>query len=167
MATNHRPERAASKRGRKPSPPANVLAEVRRQAAGHRTARKQNAAETAEDYVELIDDLIREHGEARAVDLAKRLGVSHVTVTKTIQRLQREGLVRTEPYRAIFLQPAGRKLAEVCRNRHELVVNFLRAIGVDEATAQIDAEGIEHHVSDATLAAMAAVVKRGAASIAK
>lgn len=156
MATNHRPR---SKRGRKPRPPANVLAEVRRQAAGHRTARRQNAAETAEDYVELIDDLIREHGEARAVDLANRLGVSHVTVTKTIQRLQREGLVRTEPYRAIFLQPQGRKLAEVCRARHELVVNFLKAIGVDEATAQQDAEGIEHHVSEATLAAMAAMVK--------
>jgi len=160
MATNHRSGRSPTKRGRKPSPPPNVLAEVRRQAAGHRTARKQNAAETAEDYVELIDDLIREHGEARAVDLAKRLGVSHVTVTKTIQRLAREGLVRTEPYRAIFLEPPGRKLAEVCRNRHELVVNFLRAIGVDEATAQLDAEGIEHHVSDATLAAMATLVRK-------
>jgi len=164
MTTNHRSGRKPAKRGRKPSPPANVLAEVRRQAAGHRTARKQNAAETAEDYVELIDDLIREHGEARAVDLAKRLGVSHVTVTKTIQRLQREGLVRTEPYRAIFLEPSGRKLAEICRTRHELVVNFLRAIGVDEATAQLDAEGIEHHVSEATLAAMAAMVRKNAES---
>lgn len=164
MATNHRSRASRSKRGRKPSPPASVLADVRRQAAGHRTARQQNAAETAEDYVELIDDLIREHGEARAVDLANRLGVSHVTVTKTIQRLQREGLVRTEPYRAIFLQPQGRKLAEVCRNRHELVVNFLLAIGVDEATAQLDAEGIEHHVSEATLAAMATLVNKQAGS---
>jgi len=153
-------KKPAKPRRRKPKPPANILAAMKRQADGHRTARRQNAAETAEDYVELIDDLIRTHGEARAVDLATRLGVSHVTVTKTIRRLQREGLVRTEPYRAIFLEPQGQRLAEVCRTRHELVLGFLRAIGVDDETARRDAEGIEHHVSETTLRAMSNVVKR-------
>ena len=36
----------------------------------------------------------------------------------------------------------------------ETLGEFLRKLGVDEATAQADAEGIEHHVSPATLRAM-------------
>jgi DtxR family manganese transport transcriptional regulator len=153
--------RSRSRRpNRKPVRPAPVQARVRKQADGYRTARRQHALEISEDYVELIAELIREHGEARAVDLADRLGVSHVTVTKRIRRLQKAGLVRTEPYRAIFLEPPGQALADSCRERHNLVVRFLKAIGVDDETARIDAEGIEHHVSQATLRAMGDLVRR-------
>ena len=115
--------------------------------------REEHSEETAEDYVELIAALIAETGEARAIDMARRLGVTHVTVGRTIQRLQRDGLVTTQPYRAIFLTDAGRTLAEKARRRHETVVDFLRSIGVPESVAQSDAEGIEHHVSVETLAA--------------
>lgn len=116
--------------------------------------RADHSRETAEDYVELIDDLIVERGEARAKDIAERLGVSQVTVSKTIQRLAREGLVKSEPYRAVFLTPTGQDLAISVRRRHELVLKFLVALGVSEVTAEIDAEGIEHHVSDETLESM-------------
>jgi DtxR family manganese transport transcriptional regulator len=109
--------------------------------------------ETAQDYVEAIADVTAAHGEARAVDLARRLGVSHVTVIRTIGRLQRDGYVSTQPYRAIFLTEKGARLAEASRQRHEIVLEFLRALGVPEQTAQTDAEGIEHHVSPETLAA--------------
>lgn len=102
----------------------------------------------------MIDALIRETGEARAVDLAQRLGVSHVTVSKTIQRLQREGLVTAQRYRSIFLTSAGAELALASQNRHQLVLEFLRHIGVSDDVANVDAEGIEHHVSDETLTAM-------------
>ena len=115
-----------------------------------RLARK---TEIAEDYVELIADLIDSGGEARAVDIARGLGVSHATVIKTIGRLQRDGLVVTRPYRAVFLTEEGRRLATWSRQRHELVVRFLLAIGVSEETANADAEGMEHHVSTETLAA--------------
>ncbi len=118
-----------------------------------RRTREEHSEETAEDYVELIAALIAETGEARAIDLARRLGVTHVTVGRTIQRLQRDGLVSAQPYRSIFLTDAGRRLAEKSRRRHEIVVNFLRSIGVPESVAQSDAEGIEHHVSEETLAA--------------
>jgi DtxR family manganese transport transcriptional regulator len=84
--------------------------------------------------------------------------VTHVTVGRTIQRLQRDGLVTAQPYRSIFLTDAGRELAEKSRRRHEIVVDFLRAIGVPEAVAQSDAEGIEHHVSEETLAAFLKVI---------
>ena len=115
--------------------------------------RRARKSEIAEDYVELIADLIDDGGEARAVDIARGLGVSHATVIKTIGRLQRDGLVVTKPYRAIFLTDEGRRLATWSRTRHELVVQFLLAIGVSEETAHADAEGMEHHVSAETLGA--------------
>ncbi len=121
---------------------------------GYRRTRSDHAQETAEDYVELIDDLIREAGEARAVDVARRLGVTHVTVTKTLARLKREGLLTSEPYRSIFLTAKGKRLADRSRKRHELVVDFLLALGVPRADAETDAEGIEHHISPRTLQAM-------------
>ncbi len=118
-----------------------------------RHTRLAHAQERAEDYVEAIADLIAAHGEARATDLAKSFGVSHVTIIRTVARLQREGFVETEPYRSIFLTDAGRELAASARSRHETVVRFLESLGVSSETAHIDAEGIEHHVSPETLAA--------------
>jgi DtxR family manganese transport transcriptional regulator len=116
--------------------------------------REDHSRELAEDYLEMIESLIRERGEARAVDLAQRLGVSHVTVSKTVRRLQREGWVTAQPYRSIFLTEKGAELAEASRRRHDLVVDFLLSLGVAAETANADAEGIEHHVSEETLAAM-------------
>ncbi len=121
---------------------------------GYRRTRSDHARETAEDYVELIDDLARETGEARAVDVARRLGVTHVTVTKTLDRLTREGLRPSEPYRSVFLTATGKRLADKSRKRHELVVEFLLALGVPRKDAETDAEGIEHHISPRTLQAM-------------
>ncbi len=125
------------------------------QAASFDRIRTDHRSEIAEDYVELIDDLIAAKGEARATDLADRLGVSAATVNNTVTKLKRAGLVDSEPYRAIFLTDDGRDLAERAKARHRTVVAFLVAIGVDAPTAHQDAEGIEHHVSAETLAAMA------------
>ncbi|AMM87374.1 manganese transporter (plasmid) [Martelella sp. AD-3] len=106
----------------------------------------------AEDYVELIADLIHQYGEARPVDIAERFGVRAPTVTKTLNRLAREGLITREKYRSVFLTEAGRTLAQECRRRHEIVLRFLIRLGLDPETAERDAEGIEHHVSEQTLA---------------
>ena len=116
--------------------------------------REDHSRERAEDYVELIDALIREKGEARAVDLAERLGISHVSVSRTIQRLKREGFVTMEPYRSIFLTESGTALARQAHERNALVLRFLVALGVPDDVADTDAEGIEHHVSEQTLEAM-------------
>ena len=126
---------------------------IEAQAYALRQTRHEHAMETAQDYVEAIADLTAAHGEARAVDLARRLGISHVTVIRTVARLQRDGYVSAKPYRSIFLTEKGSRLAEESRERHEVVLEFLRALGVPERTAQTDAEGIEHHVSPETLAA--------------
>lgn len=127
------------------------LADPKVQAARFEKLREEHQTETAEDYVELIADLIDFQGEARVVDLAERFGVSHATVNKIITRLKKEGLVNSQPYRSLFLTDEGRELAEQCRARHELVVNFLKALGISDETADLDAEGIEHHVSKETL----------------
>ncbi len=127
--------------------------------ANFRQTRRARKTEIAEDYVELIADLIAAGGEARVVDIARRLGVSHATVIKTVGRLQRDGLAVSKPYRAIFLIDEGRRLAEASRRRHEVVVRFLLAIGVSRDTAHADAEGIEHHVSEETLAAFERVIQ--------
>lgn len=130
-----------------------------RQAANFQRVRETHQVELAEDYVELIADLIDATGEARAADIARRLGVSQPTVVKTIGRLQRDGLVESLPYRSIFLTDTGRMMAERCKRRHEIVIGFLRTIGVDEETAERDAEGIEHHVSEITLAAFERLIQ--------
>ena len=129
-------------------------ARTRDTAAIQRHTRRAHAQERAQDYVEAIADLIAEQGEARATEIARSLGVTHVTVIRTVQRLQREGLVKTLPYRSIFLTLAGRALAARAKERHQTVVAFLEALAVPVAAARADAEGIEHHVSPATLAAM-------------
>ncbi len=121
--------------------------------------RDDHSREYAEDYLELIEELIRSKGEARAVDLAAHFGVSHVTVGKTVKRLAREGLVTAEPYKAIFPTDEGKKIAAYSRARHETVVAFLQALGVSNETSEVDAEGIEHHVSEETLSAMRKLLK--------
>ena len=123
------------------------------QAESLQQTRREHASEIAEDYVEAIADLTAAQGEARVVDLARRLGVTHVTVNRTVARLQRDGYVVARPYRAIFLTDAGVKLAAASHQRHVTVVAFLRSLGISEKTAELDAEGIEHHVSPETLAA--------------
>lgn len=125
----------------------------RESAAFQRRTRQQHAQERAQDYVEAIADLIVACGEARATDLAKSLGVSHVTVIRTVERLQREGFVTTQPYRSIFLTVTGRRLAAKAKARHKTVIAMLEALGVSPSVARADAEGIEHHVSSETLAA--------------
>ena len=118
-----------------------------------RFVRARTARSTAvlEDYAELIADLLAAGGEARATDIARRLGVSHATAIKSIGRLKREGLATGLPYRGVFLTEAGHRLAERVRTRHRLVVDLLLAVGVPREAAEGDAEGLEHYVSDATL----------------
>lgn len=130
----------------------------------HRHARAQRSTALTEDYVELIADLMALHGEVRVTEIARRLGVSHPTAVKSVARLKRDGFVTSRPYRGIFLTEEGSALADRVRARHQLVVRLLLAIGVAREDAESDAEGIEHHVSDRTLAAFERYLARGGKS---
>lgn len=131
---------------------------VEEQATSFRHVREARRTELVEDYVELIADLIDDTGEARPVDIAARLGVTKPTVNKMLKRLAQDELITQRPYRAVFLTDSGRALAEESRQRHQIVEAFLLALGVSPETARNDAEGIEHHVSDETLAAFERVI---------
>jgi len=130
------------------------------QVEGFQAVREARRSEIVEDYCELIAELTENNGAARPVDIARCLGVTQPTVSKNLVRLKREGYISHEPYRSVFLTDSGKKLADVCRRRHRTVVAFLLALGLDQTTAEQDAEGIEHHVSDHTLDAFERFVSK-------
>lgn len=140
------------------------LPEAKDQARRFARVREAHRTEMQEDYLELIADLMAATGEARAADLAERFGVTAATVAKTLARLRKAGLIEMQPYRSIFLTAAGAEIAGRSKARHKLVVAFLESLGVPRDTAEQDAEGVEHHLSEATLSAMEAKLsKRGRA----
>lgn len=143
------------------STPAGDLPTETTQASRFGKTRTAQSTALLEDYVELIADLLAVSGEARPTDVARRLGVSHATAIKTIARLKREGLATAKPYRGVFLTPQGHELADRVRARHRLVVEVLLALGVPREAAESDAEGIEHHVCEATLAAFSRFLRSG------
>lgn len=151
--SHYEPVRALTK-----ADPADIadIASVERRSEAFRAARAARQTEIAEDYVELIGDLIAERGEARLTDLAQLMGVSHPTAAKIVARLREQGLIDSRPYRSLFLTADGSAMADRSRHRHKIVHDFLRAIGVSARTAEADAEGIEHHVSEETMAALVA-----------
>ena len=116
--------------------------------------RDAHKTENTEDYLEIIADLLNTKGEARIVDIATKLDIAQATANKTIQRLQNQGFVKKEPYRSIFLTLKGQEVASASKKRHIIVLTFLKNLGLDVKTAEADAEGIEHHVSDKTLKKM-------------
>ena len=128
------------------------LVNVEEHVEGFRQVREAHRRELIDDYVELISDLIREVGEARQVDMAARLGVSQPTVAKMLKRLASVGLIEMIPWRGVFLTPEGEKLAQESRERHQIVEHIMLVLGVSPEIARRDAEGIEHHVSEETLA---------------
>lgn len=126
----------------------------------HERTRVDHATEIAEDYVEAIAEIIEEQGVCRVKDLSEYFAVSHVTVNRTVARLQRDGYATTEPYSPVELTSKGARLAKHSRHRHEIVFSFLVALGVSEETAATDTEGIEHHVSPETLTVMEAFISK-------
>ena len=116
--------------------------------------RNAHKTENTEDYLELIAELLNSKGEARIVEIASNLGIAQATANKTIKRLQKQGYIKREPYRSIFLTLKGQKIASQSKKRHNIVYSFLINLGIDNKTASADAEGIEHHVSEKTLKKM-------------
>ncbi len=112
-----------------------------------------------DDYLEQILHLIEQKGYARPVDISKNLGLSQASVTNMLQRLHAEGLVNHEKYRGTVLTEQGRAIARAITDRHETLTRFLRFFDIAEDTIYRDVEGMEHHVSKATLDAIQAVVK--------
>jgi DtxR family transcriptional regulator, manganese transport regulator len=117
------------------------------------------ASESAEDYLERIDELIEDKGYARVVDIARSLRIRQASVTQMVQRLDEGGFVRYERYRGLVLTSKGRGVARAIRRRHRVLEQFFQLLGVDKTTAQRDLEGIEHHLSLASVRRVEALVQ--------
>ncbi|GIM48351.1 transcriptional regulator MntR [Collibacillus ludicampi] len=104
-----------------------------------------------EDYLEKIYELMKEKGYARVSDIASLLSVQPSSVTKMIQKLDEMNYVTYEKYRGIILTPNGEKMGRLMKQRHKMLEEFLRMLGISEETIQKDVEGIEHHVSPNTM----------------
>jgi Mn-dependent DtxR family transcriptional regulator len=115
-------------------------------------ARRKSAA--VEDYLERILQLINSKGYARVVDIATSLKISQASVTNMVQRLDSQGLLKYEKYRGLVLTPAGETLARNITRRHRLLTDFLKLLGLDDRIIYHDVEGMEHHISPATLSAI-------------
>ncbi len=119
--------------------------------AQFKATRQHHSEELAEDYTEIISDLILTNGSARVGEIAKHLGVSHVTAIRTLKRLEDQGYVKTQPKLPVELTSKGKALAKFSKYRHELLLKLLVSLGVPKALAEIDVEGAEHHFSKKTL----------------
>ncbi|ARI77082.1 transcriptional regulator MntR [Halobacillus mangrovi] len=100
-----------------------------------------------EDYIEQIYILIEDKGYARVSDIAENLQVHPSSVTKMVQKLDRDQYLNYEKYRGLILTPKGKKVGKRLVYRHELLEQFLEIIGVDHENIYDDVEGIEHHLS--------------------
>jgi Mn-dependent DtxR family transcriptional regulator len=108
-------------------------------------------SQSAEDYLERIHELIQEKGYARVVDIASSLAVTQASVTSMVQKLGELGYLNYEKYRGLILTERGKAVATGIQKRHETLSRFFSLFGLDEQTQKQDIEGIEHHLSPATV----------------
>lgn len=116
---------------------------------------KNKNSVSAEDYLERIHELIDEKGYARAVDIANALGISQSSVSSMVQKLAAEGLLNYEKYRGMTLTEEGRRVALAVHERHEILKRFLSLLKVPQKAQERDIEGLEHHISNETVRAIA------------
>ncbi|MFH1067891.1 MAG: transcriptional regulator MntR [bacterium] len=114
-------------------------------------SQRKRATENQEDYLERIHDLIDAKGYARVADIAKELKLTRPSVTTMVQQLGGNGYLNYEKYRGFTLTPRGLQVAQAIRRRHCLLTEFFLLIGVDKKTTEKDVEGVEHHISAASL----------------
>ena len=112
-------------------------------------------SQSAEDYLERIHELIEEKGYARVVDIASSLEVKQASVTSMVQKLGELGYLNYEKYRGLILTEKGKAVATGIQQRHETLARFFSLFGLDAETQQRDIEGIEHHLSPATVEMLA------------
>ncbi len=111
-----------------------------------RRARELRSQEVIEDYTELIDDYVTLHGQVRIRDIAKVMGITHVSVLKSLKRLVRDGYIEKESDE-IALTPLGKKTADEAREKHQLLIQFFLHIGIPKDVVERDVEGLEHYIS--------------------
>jgi Mn-dependent DtxR family transcriptional regulator len=118
---------------------------------GANNAKKPECTYRMEDYLEIIYELVQRKGYATLADVAEYLNVRPPSVTTMMRRLDQSGLLNYEKYRGIKLTERGMDIAKIIHNRHSVLSEFLRMIGVNEKIANEDAESMEHYLHPQTM----------------
>ena len=106
--------------------------------------------ESVADYLEAIMLLEQQKTNVRAIDIANYFGYSRPTVSQTLKAFRTKGYVEVGENSFVVLTDTGRQIAQATYERHVLLTNVLRSIGVSEETAKADACKLEHDISDET-----------------
>jgi len=120
-------------------------------ASAQRILQPKRDISRVEDYLEAIYNLNSEKGYVSAADISDKLGVRPPTVSSMLVNLARKGYLEHEKYRGMRLTPSGEKVAKSVVKRHQVISELISMLGVDDQTAYVDTEGIEHHVHPSTL----------------
>ena len=105
-------------------------------------------------YLETILILSKKSSAVRSLDVAEQMGFSKPSVSRAIGLLKSGGYVKTDTDGSLSLTEAGHEIAAKIYERHQLLTEFLTAIGVDEKTAAEDACKMEHVISDRSFEAI-------------
>ena len=118
---------------------------------GANNAKRPECTYRMEDYLETIYELVQHKGYATLADIAEYLNVQPPSVTTMMRRLDESGLLNYEKYRGIQLTEKGMEIAKIIHDRHSILSEFLKMIGVSEKIANEDAESMEHHLHPQTM----------------
>ena len=116
----------------------------------HKIKEKRLTSPKMEDYLEVIYELLKEKGYVKSKDISRILNVKASTVTIMLKALAEKKLINYEKYGGITLTEEGIKKAEEISRKHKIIIDFLLLLGIDEKQANLEAEGIEHIISDET-----------------
>lgn len=115
--------------------------------------------ESGEMYLETILTLGQKIGNVRSIDIVREMGFSKPSVSNAMKSLREGGYVNVDDAGLVTLTDAGREVAEKIYERHEVLSEFFKGIGVSEHTATDDACRIEHVISDETFEALKKHIK--------
>ena len=116
--------------------------------------------ESAEMYLETIYTLSMVSNNVRSIDVAEALNYSRPSVSRAVGLLKQDGYLEVDADGFLRLTELGRNTAEKIYERHTILTAALKALGVDEESAAEDACKIEHVISDKSLTAIKAHMKK-------
>ncbi|MCD7858978.1 MAG: metal-dependent transcriptional regulator [Firmicutes bacterium] len=116
--------------------------------------------ESGEMYLETIYILSQKNPNVRAVEVAAHMGYSKPSVSRAMGLLKEAGYLTVADSGALCLTESGKAIASKIYERHTVLTAFLHSLGVDEETAALDACKIEHVISDDSMAAIKAFLRK-------
>ena len=104
-----------------------------------------------EDYLEIISELVGLKGYATTLDISRHMNVSPPSVTKMLQKLDKDGYLEYEKYHGINLTSKGNQVAEAIRQKHSTLLEIFEILGIKKDIANQDVEGMEHYLNPKTI----------------